>query len=1006
LCLVAGKLPAEQPVVMQLVRVDPEEETVRPVLLRYDPRARTDGVVEPGTFVLDEVTRSQAPLALSLPASARTQRPPRQSPEATHPPRATAMTATAAVLAAYHARKRDAFVRWDLRAVGASPSVGNSRPVEVNLDDMYIPLRFARKYDLNDPSSGAPIDAGQLLQRETPLVIIGNAGSGKTTWMKQTFRQLVQARTAVPFFLELRALAALWDKRAEAECTIEAFLADEMKACGVAGWEMALVEILDGDRAPRPVLLVDGWDELGDLGERVRACLTEFHAAHKRVAIVVSSRPYGESRPAGSEGFETLEIQPLDDSDVRRLTHKFHRRIYGEEETAADRSSDDFMGRLAAVPEAQALGRTALLLTMMLLLSREGPLPDKRHKLYLACLRNLLDARPALRESEGAQLRRNEWRPHDQEARLRAVSEMAYRMQNVGYTTMFREPIVRRWDEAARLLPGSWTREQQEGFLLWLVNGAGVLVDRSDGAISFAHLSFQEFLAAHFLFATHEGDARVKAVLAHASDLTWWETLRLWAGLTGDLSPEKLSPVLTALGQEPHSFWLAGSILADGSGQPADFEAWRGDVRGRLARRAWAAAEQCARAWATSKQHERRALVAAAVTRSASSAHWLDGIDLADWSEIAGIEAVPSPDLAEMLDPVASELALARSRTLTGSSWRWPGHALVILLRLWPSSRARVSLTLQTLASLGMDRSTLLRVAAALIGRAQRTALDPEVDAKIAHEFARYFSQDFAREYGQDFVRYLVKDFVRYFSRYLGSHFEWYLGRDFVLHFGRYFGRYLERFVGRDPWRSVGQGLGPEFVRYFGQDFGRYFVQDVVQLFGQRLAAAWTVDPDVAAMPVWEDFTLIEAASTFGRASVRAVIARGELLGDPANELSLFQWACRVSLDRAQDTRRLGDVAARYRGDPLWPSLARHVARTSTAEDRALLEELAAHPEQREGPVSWALRYYVRGDLMMRDGTVITMDAICNKLGMPHLPLLEDMAPEIEIDVGEPHGAT
>jgi hypothetical protein len=78
----------------------------------------------------------------------------------------------------------------------------------------------------------------------------------------------------------------------------------------------------------------------------------------------------------------------------------------------------------------------------------------------------------------------------------------------------------------------------------------------------------------------------------------------------------------------------------------------------------------------------------------------------------------------------------------------------------------------------------------------------------------------------------------------------------------------------------------------------------------------------------------------------------------------------------------------------------------STSEDRALLEDLATRPEQRGGPVSWALRYYVRGDIVMRDGAVITMDEICDELGVPPLPLLEDMAPEIEIDFDEDDGVT
>src|SRR5262249_21987777 len=149
-------------------------------------------------------------------------------------------------------------------------------------------------------------------------------------------------------------------------------------------------------------------------------------------------------------------------------------------------------------------------------------------------------------------------------------------------------------------------------------------------------------------------------VRAHATSLDWWETLRLWAGLTGDLAPEKLAPVLTALRGDPHSFWLAGAILADGAGERRDFEAWEHEGHGRVARRAWPAAHQCARAWAASKQHERRASLMIALARLARSAHWLDGIDLADWSDAAAMDVAPSPDLVEMLDPIANELALGR----------------------------------------------------------------------------------------------------------------------------------------------------------------------------------------------------------------------------------------------------------------------------------------------------------------------------------------------------------
>jgi len=84
--------------------------------------------------------------------------------------------------------------------------------------------------------------------------------------------------------------------------------------------------------------------------------------------------------------------------------------------------------------------------------------------------------------------------------------------------------------------------------------------------------------------------------------------------------------------------------------------------------------------------------------------------------------------------------------------------------------------------------------------------------------------------------------------------------------------------------------------------------------------------------------------------------------------------------------------------DPLWPALARHLARRSTEADRALLTDLAAHPEQREPPLSWGLRYIVRGDVLLDDGSVVTLDELADEQGMEHLPYLEEMPPELDVD--------
>ena len=81
---------------------------------------------------------------------------------------------------------------------------------------------------------------------------------------------------------------------------------------------------------------------------------------------------------------------------------------------------------------------------------------------------------------------------------------------------------------------------------------------------------------------------------------------------------------------------------------------------------------------------------------------------------------------------------------------------------------------------------------------------------------------------------------------------------------------------------------------------------------------------------------------------------------------------------------------------PLWTSLARHIAGRSTEQDRELLESLARDPFQVEdGPLRWGLRFIVRGDVLLDDGSYVTLDELYEQQGLPLLPYLEDAPPPL-----------
>ena len=971
-----GKLPESQPAMVHLLELDPARRQARSVLRIYAPRARAEGQVEPGTFAVDPASPRGATLDLYVPKGFGEEK------QAVAPSEGAE---TVAFVEAYRRRFGARYVRWDLGGVGVTQPSAGGPPVEARLDEMFVPPRLGTNTEPGRFDDGAPLDPWALVTRKAPLVIRGPAGCGKTTVLRHCFRKLLAEgdRSSVPFLIELRELGRAWERSLPSERTLEVYLAGRLAEVRGRDERRTLAALFDDPTGPRPILLVDGWDELGDLGDEVREKLMGLLHASPRVLAVVTSRPYGESRPSGAEGFDVLDVQPLSDEEIGAFAAQFHRRVHGEDEVAARAASERFIAALASSAEAEALSRTALLLVMMLFVHRSRPLPDKRHELYRVCLDNLLSARPRAKEVEGAQVPSVMFRPEDAAERMRAVAELAFRMQQYGYQEQGRSPIVRTEEEICDLLPRRYSSEQRRGFVAWLVSAAGVLVDRADGTFSFAHLSFQEYLVAHYWAAVLEmHHARLKVCQTYLRQLAFWETLRLWAALVEDRNPEHLEALLSDLmgGWDADGFWLAGVMFADGLGE-GQFEAWVARLPERFHVHEQVRASAAARAWATSQQEGRRQRLAAAWPEIAARARWLPAVIAASWWQEArlGREEAEPPAMSRLLSAAGEGQGVARGRALGGSSPVWPGDPPELsLLHLWPGPRGPAAARLQTLVSLGGGREHL--------GRAARKVLVPEREERdLARQMARSLARSWAKEAAHDdWVRTWALDLARDWAMDLSRSWarEW--TRDFALDLARYWARYLARYWTRD------------LARDWAFDLSRYWARDWAQDWVFDMAMAWADELELPEEPWTLDFAAVELAG-IGRAGTRAVLAFSEPK-DPL--LRLFHEACRLSLrprsESAPFRRALAELPEGT--DPLWPALARHVARLSTPEDRRLLCDLAEHPDSRGKPLSWGLRYYVRGDLVLDDGTEVGLDELCDEAGITRLPWLVDMPDELEVD--------
>ncbi len=972
LTLKADKLPEDEPLSLRLIELDTGKKEIRARSLIYDPRGRTEGEIRHGAFVPDPVEPEGYRQHLDL--------PPGFEPKKSKATKSKAPADSAAFVRAYRLSLAASFSRWDLAPVGVAQTGGAGKPIEAGLDDMYQPLRLAERFSISETDRGMPITPEDLLARSRPLAIRGAAGAGKTTWMRWTFRRLLTEERALPLMLVVRDLTRYWQSpgcRGAGRSLVSFLDAWAGERMGT-GWEGELRKALEAGDGARPILLVDGWDEAGKLGEELREKLVGLLTKCPRMLAVVTSRPYGEGRPSHAEGFDVLDVQPLADGEIQAFARRFFLQCYGDDVVAATREAERFWSALERAPEPQALARTALLLTMMLLISRSRPLPDKRHLLYDACIDNLLTALPDRKAEEGALLTHEQWRPEDSEERKRVIAALAFALQDDGYKDYSRSRIVRDWEGMATLLPSDWGSKQRLGFLAWLAGPAGLLTDRADGTLTFTHLSFQEYLTAWHLNATIEGAEDRIREFSRQGDLDWWETLRLWAALIEKQSPDRLEPVLEALmSGRPDGLAFVGTIFADGLGGNRSFEKWNKLWLPEVIRKWFREVDSFSQCWSASQQVDRKRALAQGLLNAAPGARWVAWLRccaLLDSMAIAASPSLPKSPVSRAIleqlkgSAVSSALSVAAGRILCGGPPIWPKEPLTLgLLQLWPGDRRLLGLRLQSAIASGLSRAELIRLIQSSPARKREKDVVGSIVRRIVGEVRE---NDFSHAIAREMAFYLAGYFTNEIAGKLADYFA----------------------------RVSARGLDGVLVHYpianFAGDLRRLLIYDLVcelvddMVFRSRLESS--------PRQTLESFAREEILA-WGRIGSRAIWAYESPLSS-VPEVHLFSAACRLSLCPDLDGKELDTALARYGAelDPLWPALARHLARRATSADRALLVDLAQHPERRGPPLAWGLRFIVRGDVLLDDGSTATLDELCTEAGVPSLPYLEDLPAEGE----------
>ena len=416
----------------------------------------------------------------------------------------------------------------------------------LELDRVFVELRIAptassgpgRINLLTDEEfqGSKPIwDLLRVVRRKQPdaapaFAVIGAPGCGKTTLLQHMALAFAQNRQRklklpayVPVLLFLREHIKTITDEQPPNLTelVQAHFANAKSYPDLkppSGW--FAVQLRHG----RCLVMLDGLDEVAKLNQReqVSAWVNEQIRLYPRCPFILSSRPQGYYS-APLERVHVLAVQPFSYRQVKRFVHAWYLEneiiSTGKDDPGvrrhAEQGAEELLERLRSRPALQDLTVNPLLLTMIAMVHRyRGQLPGRRVELYAEICEVLLGH---WRRAKGVQ---DSLTAVQKQVALRPLAAvmMKERIRQIGINeamAIMEEPLQSvnvKGEDAVNFLPDTQV-------------SSGLLQESELGEWGFAHLTFQEYLA-----ATYFVEQREELNFAELVDDSWWhEALRLYA---------------------------------------------------------------------------------------------------------------------------------------------------------------------------------------------------------------------------------------------------------------------------------------------------------------------------------------------------------------------------------------------------------------------------------------------------------------------------------------------
>ena len=445
--------------------------------------------------------------------------------------------------------------------------VADRIPLRLPLLELYVPLKARRElpagetWDRSLRLAGrelAPEDthAGrlsepqpvlELLQERDGLVILGDPGAGKTTFLKYLALQLALGEgeglglgERLPILAPLSGYA---NALQEADVRLDEFIAGYFHDLGADLPVRELLTCALGEG--KALVLLDGLDEVKDPGLRLTVVkrVEAFYTLHRRAGnkFVLTSRIVGyRDAPLEAAGLAECTLVDFEQGEievfVRHWTTALERQAQGDSHQArgnAERERDELLAAVAANPGVRQLAANPLLLTILALMKRQGvTLPERRVELYEQYVKTLLSSWNRARG-----LGRPPSRDLDVVQTVKVLAPLACWMHEVnpGVGLVKREALKRELESIYQARGEADPETCARTFLEDVRGHAALLLERGPDEYGFIHLTFEEYLAAVAIALNGQGDASAiaKALGAHVGDPAWREVALLSVGYVG-----------------------------------------------------------------------------------------------------------------------------------------------------------------------------------------------------------------------------------------------------------------------------------------------------------------------------------------------------------------------------------------------------------------------------------------------------------------------------------------